>query len=69
MKKETFIELLKKVYSWAINKGMNNTLVKIIIGVLFGIVSALYFTSCSLHYIDHEKQLDVEILTVEGNKK
>lgn len=69
MKKETFIELLKKVYSWAVNKGMNNTLVKIIIGVLFGIVSALYFASCTLHYADHEKQLDVEILTVEGNKK
>lgn len=69
MNKENFIELLKKVYSWLIAKGMKATIAKLIIGVLFGAVCAFCFASCSLHYSDHDKEIDVEIFTVEGGQK
>lgn len=69
MKKETFIELLKKGYSWLIAKGMNSTVAKLLIGAIFGAICAFYFTSCSLHYSDNERQLEVEVLSVERGEK
>lgn len=64
MKKETFIELLKKGYSWLISKGMKTTVAKLIIGAIFGAVCAVCFSSCSLSYSDHERNFEATILKV-----
>lgn len=69
MKKETFIELLKKGYSWLIEKGMKTTIAKVLIGAIFGVVCAFCFSSCSLHYSDNERQLNIEVLNVERGQK
>lgn len=50
MKKEDLINLLKKIYTWCIGKGWSETVVKILIGCLFGIICALCFSSCTVAY-------------------
>ncbi len=69
MKKENLIKILENIYSWLKEKGMNETLLKLILGALFGAICAFFFTSCSLHYQNKETLLKVELLTIEGDKK
>lgn len=69
MKKENLAELLKKCYTWLIAKGMKSTVAKILIGAIFGVICAFCFSSCSLHYADNERQLEVEVLSVERGQK
>lgn len=64
MKKENFVELLKKGYSWLIAKGMNSTVAKIVIGAIFGAVCAFCFSSCSMSYSDLERNFEASILKV-----
>lgn len=70
MKKETIIELLKKGYSYLIEKGMKSTVAKVIIGVLFGIICAFYFSSCSVNYSDNEQKFEMQLTPIveRGNK-
>lgn len=69
MKKENIIQILERIYSWLKEKGMNETLLKLILGALFGAICAFYFSSCSLVYENEKARLNVEILTLNENKK
>lgn len=50
MTKENLIKILTKAYEWAKGKGWNETLIKIVIGALFGIIAAFCLTSCTVSY-------------------
>ena len=50
MKKEKIAEICNKAYDYLVSKGMNSTLVKIIVGAIFGIACSYLLTSCSMTY-------------------
>lgn len=69
MKKEDLIKLLSKIYEWAKGKGWNETLIKIVIGCLFGIICAFCFSSCTLGYESASQKLNINVLPVEEWEK
>ena len=50
MSKDKIVEICSKAYTYLVSKGMNSTLVKIIVGALFGIACSYLLTSCSMSY-------------------
>lgn len=63
MKKEHIAEICKKVYNYLVDKGMNSTLVKILVGALFGIACTYLLTSCSMTYKNNGIEYQGSILT------
>lgn len=49
-KKNIVINLLTKAYNWAKGRGWNETLIKVILGALFGVACALWLSSCTVAY-------------------
>lgn len=50
MDKNSIKEILTKIYEWAKGKGWNETVIKVVLGAIFGIICALFFTSCTINY-------------------
>lgn len=50
MNKENLIKILSKVYEWAKGKGWSETLIKVVLGAVFGVVAAFYLSSCTISY-------------------
>lgn len=69
MKKEDLIKLLSKIYEWAKGKGWNETIIKVVLGALFGIICAFAFSSCTLGYESASQKLNVHIIPVQEWKK
>ena len=69
MNKDSLKEILTKAYEWAKGKGWNETLIKIVLGALFGIIAAFCLTSCTLGYESASQKLNINVLPVEDWKK
>lgn len=69
MKKEDLIKLLSKIYEWTKGKGWNETIIKVVLGALFGIIAAFCLTSCTLGYESASQKLNINVLPVEDWKK
>jgi hypothetical protein len=65
-KKECIVKALTKAYEWAKGKGWNETVIKVVLGAIFGVAAAFLLSSCSLGYESTSQRLNVEILPVES---
>jgi hypothetical protein len=65
-KKEYIVKALAKAYEWAKGKGWNETVIKVVLGAIFGVAAAFLLSSCSLGYESTSQRLNVEILPVES---
>ena len=63
MNKDSLKEILTKAYEWAKGKGWNETLIKIVLGALFGIICALCFSSCTVSYKTDDIDFSAGIIT------
>lgn len=68
-KKNLIIDALTKAYNWAKGRGWNETIIKVILGALFGIACALVLSSCTVGYESASQKLDINVLPVEEWKK
>lgn len=68
-KKDIITKALSKAYEWAKGKGWNETIIKVVLGAIFGIVAAFTLSSCTLDYASTSQRLNVEILPIEEWKK
>lgn len=50
MNKETLKEILTKIYNYLKGKGWSDTLLRVLLGAIGGIICALYFSGCSVSY-------------------
>lgn len=50
MTKENLIKVFTKAYDYLKGRGWSETLIKVVLGALFGIICALCFSSCSISY-------------------
>lgn len=69
MNKDNIKEILTKIYDWAKGKGWNETIIKVVLGGLFGIICAFAFSSCTLGYESASQKLNINIIPVEDWKK
>lgn len=69
MNKENLIKALTKAYEWAKGKGWNETVIKIVLGALFGVICAFAFSSCTLGYESASQKININVLPVEDWKK
>lgn len=69
MNKDNIKEILTKIYDWAKGKGWNETIIKVVLGGLFGIICAFAFSSCTLGYESASQKLNVHIIPVQEWKK
>lgn len=69
MNKENLKEILTKIYEWAKGKGWNETIIKVVLGALFGIIAAFCFSSCTLGYESASQKLNINVLPVEEWEK
>ena len=69
MNKDNIKEILTKIYDWAKGKGWNETIIKVVLGALFGIIAAFCLTSCTLGYESASQKLNINVLPVEDWKK
>ena len=69
MDKNSLKEILTKAYEWAKGKGWNETLIKIVLGALFGIICALCFSSCTVGYESASQKFNINVLPVEDWKQ
>ena len=65
-KKECIVKALTKAYEWAKGRGWNETVIKVVLGAIFGIAAAFTLSSCTLDYASTSQRLNVEILPVES---
>jgi hypothetical protein len=63
MNKETLVKILTKIYEWAKGKGWSETVIKIVLGALFGIIAAFCLTSCTLSYKTDDIDFSAGIIT------
>lgn len=68
-KKNIIINILTKAYQWAKGRGWNETVIKVILGALFGIACALVLGGCTVGYESASQKLDINVLPVEEWKK
>lgn len=68
-KKNAIVETLTKVYDWCKGKGWNETVIKVVLGAIFGILATFCLSGCTLGYESTSQKLDVSILPVEDWKK
>lgn len=69
MNKDNIKEILTKIYDWAKGKGWNETIIKVVLGALFGIIAAFCLSSCTLGYESASQKLNINVLPVEDWKK
>lgn len=69
MNKDNIKEILTKIYDWAKGKGWNETIIKVVLGALFGIIAAFCLSSCTLGYESASQKLNVHIIPVQEWKK
>lgn len=69
MEKNTLIKILTLIYNWARGKGWNDTIIKIILGIAFGIAATFTLTSCSVGYKSAAQELNINIIPVEEWQK
>ena len=50
MTKENLIKVLTKIYDYLKGRGWSETLIKVVLGALFGIICALCFSACTVSY-------------------
>lgn len=68
-KKNEIVKILTKLYDWAKGKGWSETVIKVVLGAIFGIIAAFCLSGCTLGYESTSQKLDVSILPVEDWKK
>lgn len=68
-KKNIIINTLTKAYNWAKGRGWNETVIKVILGALFGVACALFLSSCTVGYESTSQKLNVNVLPVAEWKK
>lgn len=69
MNKDNIKEILTKIYDWAKGKGWNETIIKVVLGTLFGIIATFCLSSCTLGYESASQKLNVHIIPVQEWKK
>lgn len=68
-KKNTIVKMLTNLYTWCKGRGWNETVIKVILGAIFGIAATFILSGCSLSYESASQKLDVEIIPVQDWKK
>lgn len=63
MTKEDLVKIITKIYEWCKGRGWNETIVKIVLGALFGVSCALFFTSCTVAYHTDDIDFSAGIIT------
>lgn len=61
--KNYIVTLLTKIYNYCKSKGWNDTIIKVVIGAIFGIAATFLLTDCSVNY-----KGTVNILPIEETK-
>lgn len=68
-KKNLIINILTKIYEWAKGKGWSETVIKVVLGAIFGILAALFLSGCTFGYESASQKLNINVLPVEEWKK
>lgn len=63
MNKDNIKEILTKIYDWAKGKGWNETIIKVVLGALFGIIATFCLSSCTLSYKTDDIDFAAGIIT------
>jgi hypothetical protein len=63
MSKDNLIKICKGVYNYLIKKGLNSTLVKVLVAAAFGVAAAYLLTACSVSYKNEGVEYKGSILT------
>lgn len=68
MDKETLKEILTKIYNYLKGKGWGDTLLRVLLGAIGGIICALYLSGCSVSYKTDDVNFRGEIISTISEK-
>lgn len=63
MTKENLIKVLTKIYDYLKGRGWSETLIKVVLGAVFGVLAAFCLTSCTLSYKTDDIDFNAGIIT------
>ena len=64
-KKNLIIKALTNIYEWCKGKGWNETIIKVVLGIIFGVACVFILNGCSIGYKSASQELNINVLPVE----